>query len=100
MGYNTERKIVTNNVVTLIPETYPPNAVSSNNNSSGPSATYLYQQQVASAQWNINHNLNKYPNVIIIDTAGSLVMGDVKYLDMNNIQLNFSVSFSGEASLS
>lgn len=43
----------------------------------------------------IDHNLNKYPTVSIIDTAGDLVEGSVRYLNENSITVSFSSPFSG-----
>lgn len=60
---------------------------------------YKHIQSTAEKEWTILHNLNKYPNVSVIDTGGSQVYGDVKYLDENTIQLKFSYPFSGTAFL-
>ena len=60
---------------------------------------YKHIQSTAEKEWMILHNLNKYPNVSVIDTGGSQVYGDVKYLDENTIQLKFSYPFSGTAFL-
>lgn len=43
----------------------------------------------------IEHNLNKYPSVTVIDSADDIVVGDVVYLGLNTIRLLFSSSFSG-----
>ena len=47
---------------------------------------------------NIKHNLNKYPSVIVIDSAGTEVKGDINYIDKNNITINFSADFTGKIS--
>ena len=61
--------------------------------------TYLHIQDVASNEWNINHNLNKYPSVTVIDSANNEVVGDVEYIDNNNLIIKFEGSFSGKATL-
>lgn len=60
---------------------------------------YIHVQAASSATWTIQHNMNKYPSVTIKDSAGSIVVGDVQYTDLNNITLTFSGAFSGEAYL-
>jgi hypothetical protein len=60
---------------------------------------YVYTQEVPSATWNIRHNLGKFPSVIVVDTAGSVVVGETKYISVNEIQLVFSSAFSGSAYL-
>lgn len=62
-------------------------------------ATYTYDQMVASKSWEIEHNLNCYPSVSIIDTGGNLVMGEVKYISNNKLIVSFSSIFSGKAYL-
>lgn len=58
---------------------------------------YLHTQTLPSTQWNVAHNLNKYPSVTIVNSAGDEVIGGVKFIDLNNVQLKFSAAFSGEA---
>ena len=61
--------------------------------------TYIFTQNTPSELWVINHNLNKYPSVDIVDSAGSIVEGDVVYADTNTIMITFSNQFSGMAYL-
>jgi hypothetical protein len=60
---------------------------------------YVHNQTEASATWIINHTLNTYPNVTVVDSAGTKVIGDEKYVDQNTIELTFSAPFSGKAYL-
>ena len=60
---------------------------------------FRWDQNVASAVWNIPHNLRKYPSVTVVDSAGTMVMGDLDYVDENNVTLTFSSPFSGTAHL-
>ena len=62
-------------------------------------ANYIHEQKASSSSWNINHNLNKYPAVIVIDSAGTEVRGDISYIDKNNIVIKFSADFTGKAYL-
>ena len=61
--------------------------------------TYVHNQSRASAEWTIHHGLNKYPSVSVVDSAGSVVFGDVQYIDDNNLVCRFSSAFSGKAYL-
>ena len=61
--------------------------------------TYSYYQNTISDTWIINHNLDKYPSVTVTDSAGSAYVGDVHYVDKNNIIIYFSVGFTGRADL-
>lgn len=60
---------------------------------------YVHDQQVASTTWVVNHNMNKYPSVNVVDTANDEVTGDVKYNSLNQITITFSAAFSGKAYL-
>lgn len=61
---------------------------------------YIHDQGVPSTTWNINHNLNGFPNVTVVDSAGTQVEGNVVYVDANNMTISFSAAFSGKAYLS
>lgn len=61
--------------------------------------TYIHNQSTASAEWTINHNLNKYPSVTVVDSAGTICEGTVTYIDTNTIVCNFNGAFSGTAYL-
>ena len=62
-----------------------------------PDAAYTFIQMSPSATWHITHGLNKKPSVTVIDSAGSLVAGEVVYTDDNSLVVSFSGGFSGEA---
>ena len=60
---------------------------------------YVHDQNVASAIWNINHDLGKFVAITIVDSALTEVIGDITYTDSNNVIVTFSASFSGKAYL-
>lgn len=62
-------------------------------------STFIFTQGLPNNRWDIQHNLKKYPSVTIVDSAGTEVIGDVQYLNENNITILFSSSFSGKAYL-
>jgi hypothetical protein len=60
-------------------------------------ANFVYVQSSPSATWVINHNLNKYCSVTVVDSADNTVYGEVLYNSLNQVTLTFSGAFSGEA---
>lgn len=75
------------------------NEGSSGSGNSGEDKNYIHTQISAASIWNINHGLSKYPSVDIVDSGGSKVIGEIKYIDNRNVQLTFSAAFSGYAYL-
>lgn len=61
--------------------------------------TFDYTQGVASSLWTITHDLDKFPSVIVLDSAGSLSVGQIDYISPNVLTLTFSAAFSGVAYL-
>ena len=61
--------------------------------------TFIFNQAVAATTWNVNHNLGKFPSITVIDTANTVVTGEYKYTDNNNVTLTFSAGFAGKAYL-
>ena len=65
----------------------------------------VFTQASPAAAWGegspriVNHGLDKYPSVTIVDSAGTRVIGDVQYIDKNNITITFINPFSGKAFL-
>ncbi|MFR4808420.1 MAG: hypothetical protein ACLT9Y_05195 [Peptostreptococcus anaerobius] len=60
---------------------------------------YTHDQIQASTSWMVQHNLNKYPSVSVVDSGKNEVVGDINYIDKNNLVINFSHAFSGKAFL-
>lgn len=61
--------------------------------------TYIHTQGVASSTWTINHNLNKYPSVTVVDSAENEIIASVKYQDANTCIIEMSSPFKGKAYL-
>lgn len=61
---------------------------------------YTHNQVSASKIWTIGHNLNRFPQVTIVDSANSMVMGEVKYISTDILQVEFQCEFAGTAYLS
>lgn len=58
---------------------------------------YVHTQIAASAEWRVTHNLGKKVAVTVVDSAGTVVIGEVCYEDLNTVVLTFSAPFSGQA---
>ena len=64
---------------------------------SSPVKSYIHNQGSSSATWNITHGLNKKPSVTIVDSADNVVMGEVRYVNDDEVVLSFASAFSGKA---
>jgi hypothetical protein len=62
-------------------------------------STYIHEQLVPSTTWIIQHNMNSYPTVTVVDSAGTVVVGNVTYDSKNRVTVEFTASFSGSAYL-
>jgi hypothetical protein len=58
---------------------------------------YVHTQSSSSATWVVTHNLNKNASVTVVDSAGTVVIGQVDYDSLNQVTLTFSGAFSGKA---
>jgi hypothetical protein len=63
--------------------------------------SFQYSQNIASAVWTITHNLPFYPNVSVVDSAGTQIFpGTVQYPNATQVVLTFSSAVGGFAYLS
>lgn len=60
---------------------------------------YVHNQISPSSEWTINHGLNKYPSVAVVDSAGTKCVGDIQYINQNTVTITFAAEFSGKAYL-
>ena len=60
-------------------------------------ASYTHDQMTASTVWNVTHNLNRHPSVVVVDSSGRVVEGDVVYVDSNRVTITFTAAFAGLA---
>lgn len=61
---------------------------------------YHHSQGAASTEWEISHGLGFYPNVTIMDSAGSTVEGELEHFSKYSLRVTFSAPISGNAYLS
>ena len=60
---------------------------------------YTHNQISASREWQIRHNLGKHPSVTVADSASTVVVGDIEYLNTDELIIRFTSEFSGRAFL-
>lgn len=60
---------------------------------------HVHTQGTASTTWTINHTLGGYPSVMVVDSAKTVVYGEINYLSTTQVVVNFSSAFSGYAYL-
>ena len=63
--------------------------------------TYTHNQSSSGAatSWTVTHNLNKYPSVTVIDTANSVIIGQIEYNSVNQLTITFKSATNGKAYL-
>lgn len=60
---------------------------------------FEFIQSIPSQKWEIAHPLKKFPAVMVVDSAGSVVVGDITYVDDSTIIILFQAAFAGKAYL-
>lgn len=61
--------------------------------------TYIHEQGVSSAVWTVQHNLNKYPSVTVVDSSGNELITEIEYVDTNTVQITMNGASKGRAYL-
>lgn len=65
----------------------------------GNSRRHVHTQAFAAMTWVINHTLGGKPSVTIVDSADTVVVGEVTYNSNSEVEVNFTTAFSGFAYL-
>lgn len=65
-----------------------------------PNSFFRFLQSSPQAVWSISHPLGRRPAVTVVDSAGSVVEGEVDYPSDSVVTVTFSSAFAGEALLS
>lgn len=60
---------------------------------------FVFTKSTPDSVWEITHNLDKYPSVTVVDSAGSVIIGDITYTSKSALTVTFSAAFSGKAYL-
>lgn len=66
----------------------------------GGTAAHVHLQDAPLDTWSITHGLDFYPSTTVVDSAGTVVEGEVSYPDPDTVIVRFSVAFAGAAYLS
>lgn len=61
--------------------------------------TFEFEQGEASDTWVVEHNLNKFPNVVTVDSAGRQFQAEVVYDSLNKVSIYINGSTKGKAYL-
>lgn len=60
---------------------------------------HIHPQPTPSSEWTINHELGGHPSVSVVDSAGTQVIGEVRYMSETQVIVSFTSPFSGYAYL-
>lgn len=60
---------------------------------------HVHTQASPSSTWVINHLLDGYPSVMVVDSAATVVIGEVSYVSTSQVVVEFTAPFSGYAYL-
>ena len=60
-------------------------------------AHYVHNQEIVSKIWTVEHNLNKYPAVSVVDSGDNVLYTEIEYIDKNTLEVRFEASTSGKA---
>lgn len=65
----------------------------------GGDANYVHTQTQVNQDyiWHVNHNLNKYCSVTVVDSNKDVIIGEIHYVDENNVTLTFTTPVWGWA---
>ena len=60
---------------------------------------YQHAQNSPASQWTINHGLGGRPSIVVVDSAGTVVIGEITYISDTEVRVNFTSAFAGYAYL-
>lgn len=73
--------------------------ITSGGGGGGGGSEFVYSQNTPATTWTINHNLDKYPLITVVDSGNSVVIGSIQYPSLNTAVITFTVPFGGFAYL-
>jgi hypothetical protein len=65
----------------------------------GNAQRYTHTQSSPSSTWNVTHTLGGRPSVTVVDSSGTVVIGEVTYNSNTSVTIQFTAPFSGYAYL-
>ena len=63
----------------------------------GTDAHFVFRQETVSSTWTVEHNLDKYPAVTVVDSGDNVLYTEIEYIDKNTLEVRFEASTSGKA---
>ena len=63
------------------------------------SKTFIFEQGIASNEWVITHNLNKRPNITLVDSSGRVFKAVEEYISDNQVIIRLEAATTGYAYL-
>jgi hypothetical protein len=60
---------------------------------------HVHTQGSAATTWTVTHTLGGRPSVTVVDSTGTVVIGEVQYNSDTQVTITFSAAFSGSAYL-
>jgi hypothetical protein len=63
----------------------------------GGDKNYVHNQTTPNAVWNVDHGLDKFPAIDVVESGGKWLLPDIAYVDTNTVQLTFGAPTSGKA---
>lgn len=60
---------------------------------------YIFEMGIASTTWEIEHNLDDFPSVTVVDSAGTIFDCKVTYINSNKCVVEMNVPITGKAYL-
>lgn len=61
--------------------------------------TYVHNQAIPSNEWVITHNLETFPSVTLVNSAGEQMIMEVEYVDFNTVICRSAAPIGGKAYL-
>lgn len=61
--------------------------------------TFVHTQLASASTWYVNHNMGKKPSVTVVDSADTVVIGEVTYLSDDTLEVSFTSPFGGKVYL-
>lgn len=62
-------------------------------------STFIFEQAIASDTWIVKHNLNRYPSIFTVDSAGTQFMTEIHYDSPNQLTVSLNGATTGKVYL-
>lgn len=83
----------------IVNQDSPNQVVIRSGGAAGNTRRHVFTQASASTDWVITHTLGGKPSITIVDSADTVVIGEVKYDSNTQVTVSFTSAFSGFAYL-